>query len=86
MTTGSSATSAPRRSSPCRAKYRRAGDKAVRQVDWRHLIGTLVKKPQAFRHSVFREDLFPRAVFRRAWEALDQKLVKLGASVERIRE
>jgi hypothetical protein len=23
---------------------------------------------------VFREDLFPRAVFRRAWEALDQKL------------
>ena len=33
-------------------RYRRAGDKAVRQVDWRHLIGTLVKKPQAFRHSV----------------------------------
>jgi hypothetical protein len=55
-------------------QYRRAGDKAVRQVDWRHLIGTLVKKPQAFRHSVFREDLFPRAVFRRAWEALDHKL------------
>jgi hypothetical protein len=54
--------------------YRRAGDKAVRQIDYRHLIGALVKKPQAFRHSVFREDMFPRAAFRRAWEVLDQKL------------
>ena len=54
--------------------YRRAGDKAVRQIDYRHLIGALVKKPQAFRHSVFREDLFPRAAFRRAWEVLDAKL------------
>jgi len=54
--------------------YRRAGDKAVRQIDYRHLIGALVKKPQAFRHSVFREDLFPRAAFRRAWQVLDEKL------------
>jgi len=55
-------------------RHRRAGDKAVRQVDWRHLIGALVKKPQAFRHSVFRDDLFPRTAFRRAWEALDEGL------------
>lgn len=54
--------------------YRRAGAKAVRQIDYRHLICALVKKPQAFRHSVFREDLFPRAAFRRAWEVLDEKL------------
>jgi len=45
-----------------------------RVVDYRHLIGSLVRKPQAFRHSVFREALFPRPVFRRAWEALDQQL------------
>jgi hypothetical protein len=55
-------------------RYRRAGDKAVRQVDWRHLVGALVKKPQAFRHSVFRDDLFPTAAFRRAWNALDERL------------
>jgi hypothetical protein len=55
-------------------RYRRAGDKAVRQVDWRHLIGSLAKKPQAFRHSVFRDDLFPTAVFRQVWEMLDRKL------------
>jgi hypothetical protein len=54
--------------------YRRGGDKAVRRIDYRHLIGALVKKPQAFRHSVFREDLFPRTAFRRAWEVLDEKL------------
>jgi hypothetical protein len=55
-------------------KYRRAGDKAVRQVDYRHLVASLVRKPQAFRHSVFREHLFPRDVYRRAWEALDAHL------------
>lgn len=54
--------------------WRRDGDKAVRRIDYRHLIGSLVKKPQAFRNSVFKEDLFPRAVFRRAWEVLDHKL------------
>ena len=55
-------------------RYRRAGDKAVRQIDYRHLIASLVKKPQAFRHSVFREQLFPREAYRRAWEALDAGL------------
>jgi hypothetical protein len=55
-------------------RYRREGDKAVRQVDYRHLIASLVRKPQAFRHSVFREHLFPREAYRRAWEALDTHL------------
>jgi transposase InsO family protein len=49
-------------------------NRRARQVDYRHLIGPLVRKPQAFRHSVFREDLFPRPAFRRAWEALDAQL------------
>jgi hypothetical protein len=56
-----------------RRYYRRNGPRQ-RVVDYRHLIGSLVRKPQAFRHSVFREALFPRPVFRRAWEALDQQL------------
>jgi hypothetical protein len=34
----------------------------------------LIRKPQAFRRSVFRDELFPRAVFRRAWEVLDERL------------
>ena len=53
--------------------WRHRSDAARRRVDYRHLIGSLVKKPQAFRHCVFRDDLFPREVFRRAWEVLDQQ-------------
>jgi hypothetical protein len=56
-----------------RRHFKRHGPR-VRVVDYRHLIGSLVKKPQAFRHSVFRDELFPRLVFRRAWEALDAGL------------
>jgi hypothetical protein len=55
-------------------RYSRKNEPRQRVVDYRHLIGSLVKKPQAFRHSVFRDELFPRPVFRRAWEALDQRL------------
>lgn len=55
-------------------RYHRRNGPRQRVVDYRHLIGSLVRKPQAFRHSVFREALFPRPVFRRAWEALDRQL------------
>jgi hypothetical protein len=58
----------PRRHRP------RRGEKRVRVVDYRHLAGALIRKPQAFRHSVFRDELFPRPVFRRAWEVLDDRL------------
>jgi len=56
-----------------RRHFKRGGP-GLRVVDYRHLIHALVKKPQAFRHSVFREDLFPRTPYRRAWEVLDQRL------------
>jgi hypothetical protein len=56
-----------------RRYFKRNGPRQ-RVVDYRHLIGSLVKKPQAFRRSVFREELFPRSVFRRAWETLDARL------------
>lgn len=58
----------PRRHRP------RRGDKRVRVVDYRHLASALIRKPQAFRRSVFRDELFPRPVFRRAWEVLDDRL------------
>jgi transposase InsO family protein len=58
----------PRRHRP------RRGAQRVRVVDYRHLVGSLIRKPQAFRRSVFRDELFPRTVFRRAWELLDARL------------
>lgn len=56
-----------------RRHFKRGGP-LLRVVDYRHLIHALARKPQAFRHSVFREDLFPRTAFRLAWEQLDAKL------------
>lgn len=50
------------------------GKQRDRVVDYRHLAASLVRKPQAFRRSVFRDELFPRPAFRRAWEALDGRL------------
>src|SRR5215208_6876576 len=40
-----------------RRHFKRHGPR-LRVVDYRHLIGSLVKKPQAFRHSVFHDELF----------------------------
>ena len=37
-------------------------------INYRHVIDTLLRKPGGFRNYRYREGLFPRAVFRRAWE------------------
>src|SRR5260370_28730448 len=55
-------------------RYFKRNGPPQRVVDYRHLIGPLIRKPQAFRHSVFREELFPSSVFRRAWKVLDERL------------
>ena len=55
---------------------RRRADRAHRghSVDYRHVIGTLRKKPQALRHLVYRDELFPRAAYARTWQAVDAAL------------
>ena len=58
----------------CLARRRRNAQGPTHVVDYRHIIGSLVKKPQAFRRSVLRDGMFPREVFRRAWEVLDATL------------
>jgi transposase InsO family protein len=39
-------------------------------INYRHMIDTLLRKPGGFRNYRFREELFPRLVFRQAWEQL----------------
>ena len=46
----------------------------VRVIDYRHLIGSLKKKPQAFRYSKFRDDIFPNDSYRLIWEYVDEKM------------
>jgi hypothetical protein len=40
------------------------------RIDYRHVIGWLVRKPGAFARYRYREDLYPSVTFRRAYDAL----------------
>ena len=50
----------------------------ARQINYRHIIHSLVKKPQAFRYSQIRDDLLPTEVYRQIWKiannSMDTKL------------
>jgi hypothetical protein len=46
---------------------KQSGEKCI---NYRHIIFHLLKKPGAFRNYQFREELFPRLVFRQAYDAL----------------
>jgi len=39
-------------------------------INYRHVVSQLIRKPGAFEGYRFRNDLFPNAVFRRAYDAL----------------
>jgi hypothetical protein len=56
------------------------GKKAF-HVAWRDVIGSMVRKPGAFRRYRYREALFPSAMFRRAWERLDEALPTWSADM-----
>jgi hypothetical protein len=43
-------------------------------IDYRHVIWWLVRKPGAFARYRYREELFPTVVFRRAYDALVERL------------
>lgn len=51
-------------------------------INYRHLIGSLVRKPGAFRRYRFREELFPSDLFRWAWESLSESLCDRTAERE----
>lgn len=41
-------------------------------INYRHVVESLLRKPGGFRNYRYREEMFPRLVFRRAWEQLNQ--------------
>jgi hypothetical protein len=43
----------------------------ARQINYRHVIHSLVKKPQAFRYSQLRNDLFPSPLYQQIWQMID---------------
>lgn len=55
-------------------KRQRIDGKRVHVIDYRHVIHALRRKPQALAGSVFRDSLFPRAEYARAWARLSEAL------------
>lgn len=40
-------------------------------IDYRHVIGSLIKKPGAFRQCCYRDELLPSETYRRIWQYID---------------
>lgn len=59
--------------------YASKGKRRGRRVDYRHVIGSLKKKPMAFYRSQLRDDLLPNATYRQIWRLLDARLCERAA-------
>jgi hypothetical protein len=58
----------------CPRAIRRAGERHARRIDYRHMVENLKRKPGAFTRWVFRDDVFPRMIYRQTWEKLSAQL------------
>ncbi|MCP5043780.1 MAG: IS21 family transposase [bacterium] len=63
------------------ATRERVRGKGAYHVDWRDVIGWLVRKPGALRRYRYRDAMFPTEVFRRAYERLDESLSTWAADM-----
>lgn len=55
------------------------------RIDYRHIIWSLVRKPGGFARYVYREEMFPSPVFRRAYDALLSEGVGVATDLEYLR-
>lgn len=63
------------------ARRERLQGKKSFHIDWRDVIGGLVRKPGAFRLYRYRDALFPSSAFKRAYERLDEALSRWSADM-----
>jgi len=54
-------------------------------INYRHVIDTLLRKPGGFRNYRHQTELFPRAVFRQTWDALQKRLSPRRADIAYLR-
>jgi len=52
------------------AEMERLRGRGKARIDYRHVIGSLVRKPGAFENYRYREEMFPTTVFRQAYDQL----------------
>lgn len=60
--------------------YPPARNQRARNIDYRHVIDSLVKKPMAFLNSQLRDDLLPNAQYRQIWQTLASRMTSRDAS------
>ncbi len=57
----------------------------LKRIDYRHMIWSLVRKPGGFARYVYREEMFPSLVFRRAYDAIQTPHHGLKGDLEYLR-
>lgn len=57
----------------------------LRRIDYRHVIWSLVRKPGGFSRYVYREEMFPSVVFRRAYDSIQGSHHGVKGDVEYLR-
>ena len=55
------------------------------RIDYRHVIWSLIRKPGGFARYVYREEMFPSLVFRRAYDAIQSPHHRLKGDLEYLR-
>jgi len=55
------------------------------RIDYRHVIWSLVRKPGAFARYVYREEMFPQLVFRKAYDAIQDGQAGTRGDLEYLR-
>ena len=56
-----------------------AADRHPRQIDWRHMLPSLKRKPGAFARWVLRDAMFPRSEYAQVWERISAELPERAA-------
>jgi hypothetical protein len=57
----------------------------LKRIDYRHMIWSLVRKPGGFARYVYREEMFPSLIFRRAYDAIQTPHHGLKGDLEYLR-
>lgn len=63
----------------CERLHASAADRHPRQIDWRHMLPSLKRKPGAFARWVLRDAMFPRSEYAQAWERISAELPERAA-------
>lgn len=69
----------------CELRTERLRGEGKRRIDYRHMAWSLLRKPGAFERYLYREEMFPSPLFRRAFDALGETHEGLARDREYLR-